>query len=69
MFHQVSPQKNNPLFIIDDFIVDDSGEVTGWVCATNYLELTQEKIGTCPASSGGCPRGFHKTFECRQYGL
>ncbi len=70
-----NPNRKNPLpilEIIDEIVIDESGDMTMWACAGNFMELTDETIKTCPAppeKGGACPRKFTKTFECRQYGL
>ncbi len=57
------------LTIVDTIKLDEDGNLVIWACAANGLGLTNEIIGKCPAKEGECPRGFRKTFECRDYNV
>ena len=54
-----------PLYV-DEFTISRDGSVEAWACAINDLGLAEVKLRSCAAPRGECPRGFRKSFECRE---
>jgi hypothetical protein len=54
--------------IIDEIVVNEDGSVTAWACALNDLGIVRVPLRECAAPRRECPRGFHKSFECKGHG-
>lgn len=53
--------------IVDEFIIELDGGVTGWACALNDLGLAKIPLRECAAPRRECPRGFDRAFACREH--